>query len=372
MMLTQLEVVRYLLRHQLVSVDSFVDGDLMVEDASRRNRNFKVMSQHAPSYLLKQGISPDGLAAVANEAAVYELFWSDTASDELRRYLPHFYKYDPIENMLVLEFLRDAKDVKEYYAYRKRFSAVLASAIGSALGTLHSLMWIEGKTSRGMQGLTHGPPWVLALHRPVPEIFWHVSGANVHIIKIIQQFPEFCDLLDDLFKEWRIETLIHFDLKWDNWLIVESSAGRHKTGLKIVDWEFAGRGDPCWDLGSVFSEYLSFWLLSIPVIGDIPPDKLFVLARYPLSRMQPAIRSFWESYVRRMNLDTTSSHEWLLRSVKYAAARLVQTAFERMQMAMQPTGNIVCFLQLSLNILQWPEEAIVHLLGIPLQGLRLL
>ena len=135
--------------------------------------------------------------------------------------------------------------------------------------------------------------------------------------------------------------------------------------LKIVDWELAGRGDPCWDLGSVFSEYLGFWLLSIPDPGAILSDQSPELARYPLNKLQPAMCSFWESYVRCMNFDATSSHEWLLRSVKYAAARLVQTAFERMQMVMQVTGTIVCFLQLSFNILQRPEEAIVHLLGIP-------
>ena len=371
-MLTQLEVVPYLLQYKLVSVDTFVDGDLVVEDASRRNRNFKVISELAPSYFLKQGIGQDGVVTVASEAAVYELFWSERANDELRRYLPHFYKYDPGERMLVLEFLRDAQDLEEYYAHRKRFSAVLASAMGNALGTLHSLKWTEEKTNKGVQRLTHRPPWILSLHHPIPGIFGQISSANVHIIKIIQQFPEFCNLLDGLFQEWRIETLIHFDLKWNNWLIVGDSAGRKMARLKIVDWELAGRGDPCWDLGSVFSDYLSLWLLSIPATGDIPPDKFPELARYPLNRMQPAMRSFWEAYVRRMNLDGSRSHEWLLRSVKYAAARLVQTAFERMQMAMQPTGNIICFLQLSLNILQRPEEAIVHLLGIPLQGMRLL
>ena len=371
-MLTQLEVVPYLLQCKLVGVDPFVDGDLVVEDASRRNRNFKVISERAPSYLLKQGIGQDGVVTVANEATMYELFWSDTANDELRRYLPRFYKYDPGEGLLVLEFLRDAQDLEEYYAHRKRFSVVLASSMGSALGTLHSLKWAEGKTNKDLQPLTHGPPWVLSLHHPIPGIFWRVSSANVHIIKIIQQFPEFCDLLDGLFQDWRVETLIHFDLKWNNWLIAGYSAGGQKARLKIVDWELAGRGDPCWDLGSVFSEYLSLWLLSIPATGDLPPDKFPELARYPLNRMQPAMCSFWGSYVRRMNLDVSRSNEWLLRSVKYAAARLVQTAFERTQMAMQPTGNIICFLQLSLNILQRPEEAIVHLLGMPLQGVGLL
>src|SRR5215467_1981421 len=119
-MLTQREVVPYMIQHKLVSVDSFVDGDLVVEDASRRNRNFKVISERAPSYFLKQGINPEELATVKNEAILYEFFWSDKALDELRHYLPQFYMYDSSEHLLVLEFLRDSQDLQGYYIHRKR------------------------------------------------------------------------------------------------------------------------------------------------------------------------------------------------------------------------------------------------------------
>jgi hypothetical protein len=54
--------------------------------------------------------------------------------------------------------------------------------------------------------------------------------------------------------------------------------------------------------------------------------------------------------------------------VKYAAARLVQTGYEHMQHSSHVTGNIICLLQLSLNIMQRPSEAIAHLLGISLES----
>ena len=78
------------------------------------------------------------------------------------------------------------------------------------------------------------------------------------------------------------------------------------------------------------------------------------------------MRRFWQAYVRQMGLEDRVAWEWLLRSVCYAAARLVQTAFEQSQGAVQLTGNALCFLQVSLNMLQRPDEAAVHLLGIPL------
>lgn len=183
----------------------------------------------------------------------------------------------------------------------------------------------------------------------------------------MQHSPKLCRSLDELREGWRTETLIHNDIKWDNCVIFARPSSKRKTRLKIVDWEVAGMGDPCWDIGSVFSNYLSFWLLSIPITGENPPDRFIELARYPLESMQPAMRSFWQSYVRYMELDAATSGEWLLRAIKYGAARLVQTGYEQMQMSIHLTGNVVCLLQLGLNILQRPQEAIVHLLGLPLR-----
>jgi hypothetical protein len=119
--------------------------------------------------------------------------------------------------------------------------------------------------------------------------------------------------------------------------------------------------------GAVFSNYLSFWLFSIPVAGEEPPDRFLELAKYPLEKMQPAIRAYWRAYVQGMGLDAAQAEEWLVRAVKYAAARLVQTGFEQMQHATRLTGNLICLLQLILNIMQRPREAIAHLLGIPLR-----
>jgi thiamine kinase-like enzyme len=370
-MLVQSKVIQYLMERGLISAASAVEGDLVVLDASRRNHNFKVISQRGPSYLLKQGVGPNKTATVANESAIYKCLQSHAGDNGLERYLPYFYGYDAEEGILILELLNGARTLFEYHAHCGRFSTGLAMKTGGALGTLHRVTWMEGKEGQGILGFTHEPPWILSLHHPRLGMLRDISSANIQLIKIIQQFGEFHELFDRLRQEWKSEALIHFDIKWDNCIVSALSAAGRKNQLKIVDWELAGIGDPCWDVGSVFNDYLGFWLLSIPIIGETPPDRFLELARYPLVKMQPAIRSFWQSYMRQMELDAAESDEWLLRAVRYAAVRLVQTAFEQMQMSFQLTGNVVCFLQLCLNILQRPEEAITHLLGIPLQGLAL-
>ncbi len=367
-MLTQRSVVPYLLQRNLIGAQSIIEGDLAVVDASRRNLNFQVISERGPCYLLKQGVGPEGIETVGHEAAVYRLLQSSTGTLGFDRYVPRFVGYDPKEQTLIIEFLRDAQNLREYHDRRGRFPPTIAAAIGTALATLHRLNWVGDDREGDAGNLRIQPPWILSIHRPNLGMLQQLSSATIQAIKIIQQFPVFCELLDGLRHEWVNETLIHFDIKWDNFLIVARRSGSRKTDLRIVDWELAGVGDPCWDVGSVFNDYLSYWLRSIPITGETPPERFLELARYPLSKMHPAIRSFWESYVRRMELDDVTSAEWLLRAVKYTAARLVQTVYESLYDSVKLTGNAVCSLQLSLNIGQRPQEAIVQLLGIPLQS----
>jgi thiamine kinase-like enzyme len=370
-MLTHPDVALYLLQHELISAKCIVEGDLIMADTSRRNHNFKVSSKGSPCYLLKQGIGPDGIATVAHEADVYQFLQVDSRNDGLQHYLPRYYGYDPKDHILILELVPDAQDMHEYHARHGRFSTILATAIGNAMSKLHAPTLVEGLSDEDSYRFSGRPHWILSIDRPSLRIFRDVSNANLQLIRIVQQSSEFRQMLDELRQGWRTETLIHHDIKWDNCIVFAGSNSRRKTKLKIVDWEFACLGDPCWDAGSIFSNYLSFWLLSIPITGEEPPERFLELSWYPLERMQPAIRSFWQAYVRGMELDDATSTQWLLRAVKYAGARLIQTAFEQMQMSMQLTGNAVCLLQLSLNIMWRPQEAIVQLLGIPLPERRI-
>lgn len=364
-MLTQHAVVPYLLQRKLISEQAIVEGDLAVVDASRRNCNFQVISERGPCYLLKQGVEHDGIKTIRHEATVYQRLHSSIGNLGFDRYLPCFFGYDTKERVLIIEFLREAQNLREYHDRRARFTSAIAAAMGTALGTLHRLNWIRDEDDADDSSLKIQPPWILTIHRPNLGILQHLSSATIQAIKIIQQFPEFRELLDGLLQEWTNDAPIHFDIKWDNCLIVPGRSGRHKTDLRIVDWELAGLGDPCWDVGSVFNDYLSYWLNSIPITGETPPERFLELAQYPLGKMHPAIRSFWESYVRCMGLDAALSAEWLLRAVKYAAARLVQTVYESMYYSNRLTGNAVCSLQVSLNILRRPQEASIQLLGIP-------
>jgi hypothetical protein len=360
-LLRQSEVVSYLLRRDLLHPATVVTGDVMVADVSRRNRNFRVVSEHGPSYLLKQGIDNGGARTVAHESATYRLLHRDPGLAGMKRFLPACHGYDAERGVLTLELLRDAESLRDYHARRGRFATSLATQLGQALGALH-----RAPLATTDPGSAKGPAWVLTLHHPDVSVFRDVSAANLQLIKLLQSSDEFCRVLDELRGDWANDALIHGDVKADNVLAFAPGASSRKSRVALVDWEMAGLGDACWDAGSVFGEYLAAWLMSMPITGEAAPERFVELARYPLEAIQPAIRAFWLAYVRRMGFDLATSHRRLTRSVRYGAARLVQTCYESSQTSVHLMGTTRCMLQLSLNVLQRPLEATVHLFGIPL------
>ena len=371
-LLTQRDAVPHLLDAGLIESRQVVEGGVRVVDASQRNRTFKVIAGSGPSFLLKQGIGAGGRAMVAHEAAVYRMLHEDRRARRLRRYLPRFHRHEADDAVLVLELMPEALNVQDYVLRTGRFSTLHARCIGRALAALHDIPRPAAHAVDGAHGaaapadplLSPHAPWVLSLHRPVLRALREFSSANIQLIKLVQEYAEFGRHFDELRAQWRSEAIIHGDLKWGNCVVARRSAGGPRTRVGLVDWELASLGDPAWDVGSVLHDYLSFWLISIPITGEAPPDRFLELARYPLERMLPAMGAFWQAYTSARRLDASVARELLGRAVRLGGARLVQAAMEQVQSAAMLTGNVVCVLQLALNIMARPREASVQLLAL--------
>jgi Ser/Thr protein kinase RdoA (MazF antagonist) len=356
-MLGEREVLDLLMARGLLSPREVVDGGLAIRDVSRRNRNYRVTTPEGPSYLVKQGFGPEGRATVAHEAAAYAALADLDAP--IDRYLPARHAWEPEHALLVLELLPRARSLADHQA-RGRFSGAVAAALGRALGTLHAA------TARP-PAAGGDPPSAFWIHQPGVSWMRELSEANLALIRALQGAAGVVDMLDELRGDWRVDAVTHRDLKSDNCVVVRDAAGRG-TGVRLVDWETAGPGDSAWDTGSVLGDYLASWLASIPITGEHPPERFAELARFPLARMRPALRRFWDGYVAAARLDDLAADRALIRAVRYSAARLVQTAFEQSQFSASLTGTTVCVVQVAVNVLRRPHEAAVRLLGIPLRA----
>lgn len=368
MILTPANLAHYLMARGLVTPASVVDGDFTVIDMSRRNHNLQVARRESPGLFVKQVGDWDPLSAetMRREATCYWLAGNDPDFAALAAMMPRYHLYDPARQVLVLEMVRDGESLGEFHRRLGRFPAGMAARLGTLLGTYHR---DAGGRRRDLPQDTVFPrsvPWVLSIHFHNPSHFGPVSAGVRQLLGVVGQYPEFHAALDELRGEWRFDALIHGDMKWENCVVprVDDEA-EAAEGLRIVDWELADIGDGCWDVGAVFQAYLTYWILTMRIPPEqVSPERLPALAEFPLDRMQPAIGAFWDAYVRTRGAHGAEAAALLRKSVRYGAARMIQTAWEYLTYSPQMTANALCLLQVSINILTRPDEAIEHLLGI--------
>ena len=356
-MLTQHELVPYLLSRDLIASRCVVNGDVVVLDSSRRHCNYRIISPDG-CYLVKQAVGSGRIETLSHEATLYRQLFSGAQKNDIARHLPRFYGYDPEQHILILELIQDAENLHEQQQRLGRVSPHTSKQIAGVLAALH-------RTKLHQQGVTTARASVLGLHIPSLVIYRSISRAVLQLIEIIQKHETLTNHLDQLRQEWQPSGFIHGDIRAENFLIPVPLA-RSKRPLKIVDLEFAGVGDIAWDVGSVFAEYLSFWLFSFPLTTASSLDRFIHLAACPLEKVQPPLRSFWNQYARCMALRNSNFDQFLVRAVKFSALRLIVSGFETSASLSTVNAHILSLVQVAMNILLQPQDAAVELFGIAL------
>jgi len=362
MILTANTLAYYLLERGLVKAETAIDGDLVIVDSTSRNRNFKVICKHQPGYFVKQAqqSDPQLIGFLQREASCYWRAVTDSSFNSLAALVPKYHLYDSARHILVVELLPEGENLAEYHRRLKTFPLHISARLGELLGRYHSIRLSPSETA-STTPFPRTVPWILSAHQLGAPPIQAISGANAHILSIINRYTDFHTYLDALRKQWQFDDFIHGDMKWENCMVY---AQDERMEVKIIDWETADFGDGCWDVGAIFQAYLTFWIMSVPIQGDMSPDQFLGLAPYPIERMQPAIRAFWLAYVEYRRLTEGEQREALIRSTGYAAARMLQTAYEYMYHSPQVTLNALSLLQVSLNMLTDTPGAVKELLNL--------
>jgi len=340
-MLEQHEVAGYLLKRRLLSRRCIVAGSLRIADASSRNRNFRVVGGvPGESLLVRQGIVADAGHTLANEAALYRRL--SRGGGGLAACVPRLHGWDAAAGILLLEWIEDGIDLERHVAARGGCATGLAAALGRALAAVHAV-------ARDAEELREDPPWVLALHRPPLEALRYLSAASVQLVRWLQADAASCATFDALREGWCADALVHRDVKWANCIAHPASGGtRPRRAVKLVDWEMAGWGDPAFDVGSAFSDFAAFEL-----------DR-----RAPAAAAGPGSAALWRAYVSAAGLGAPAAGERLERSVRFAGARLVQSAFEHTQETTVMSARVQRLLALARELLTGDPRAAGVRLGL--------
>jgi aminoglycoside phosphotransferase (APT) family kinase protein len=341
MVLTAASLAHYLLERGLVGSSTLVDGDFRVRDLSRRNRVFRVLRGSHPGYIVKQvkDWKPHPIETLEREAGFYSLLRSEPRLAPLQRFLPKCYAYDAENQVLVFEPAMENGESSFLSLETARF-------LGEALRQWHQ----EARAAADqLRDFHEYDPWVLSFHlKSIDDFDSSESGgerrrdgasgeANAELLRIVKRDTAFGRALEALRAQWQADTLIHGDMKWDNCLMA-TDAGTNVT-VRFIDWEMAGWGDPLWDVAGLLQGYLISWARRSRSAEEV----------------EPAMRALWESY----GADAGS----LSRAVGYAAARMIQSAFEHQSREKQMTALAVRLLQAASNILAAPDQAVALFFG---------
>jgi len=313
---------------------------------------------------------------VIKEFLIYDLFYKSNC--KIKTCLPHVFEFDRGHDVLITELLSGLQSLNHYNYINYQNDDFLekpANQLGELLATCHTFF-------QGNERLTNASflpkklPFISTMSHPGPEIFSYYSKANMELLKIIQHNTVLSEFFSTFGYKWSRDTLIHGDIKSDNIFVtkyvispdMDSENSDKQVQIKVVDWEMADVGDPAWDIGSVFQDYLRFWLFSLPITGSETPEQLVMSAPYPLQNAQGAIRSFWRTYKKNANLSEERSHELLRKSAGYCAARLIQTAYESSQDSSELSNIAIYLLQVATNMLSNIDDSLMSLLGISSQA----
>jgi hypothetical protein len=358
--LTVANLVYYLIDRGMLTAEAVVADDLMMIDASRRNRNFKVVGASAGLFVKQmRELQPDAALTLRREAACYAFARDDPA---LGRLMPRLLAYDERRHVLVTELAPDAESLAEHHQRRGSFPADLGRRLGEALGGYHAGAQpiLESQAARDL--FARQIPVVLSLGRGGHAALGQFAPIGQALSATILQHPEFQRLLDALGEEWRRDSLIHGDMKWDNVLVFPAAAER--PDFRIVDWEMADVGDAAWDVGAVFQSFLTAWILSMPLTSGLPPERFVGMAGQPIETLRPVLHAFWRAYGEMRGFTAEESRTQIERCLRFAAARMVWAAVEHRLYASHLDPAMTAMLQVSLNILEAPGRAVAEILNV--------
>lgn len=369
MLLTGFNIAHYLLDKGYLKPDALLDGTFTAHQASSRNTNYVINRASADALFVKQvqAWDQEKIETLRTEATCYWLANHESEYAQLKTFLPRYVEFDPQNHILITGAVEGAINLNDFYLQQKAFPLALATRQAELLGSFHRTI---------AQAVQDGPSLRL-FRKQQPAVFlWSASGfpnygaqrseAERQMVQLITQNGAYMQQLETVRKQWQATSLIHGDIKPANFLINADHTGgpTHQTNhydLRLIDWETADIGDPCWDAAAIFQSYLFYWVMHEPLAGQSGQSGF----GFPLDLMQPSMRQFWQTYAGLMDWTTDEARANLLKTVGYCALKLIHTCYESIQQAPAMTAHTARMLQLSLNMLRAPDDAIHAVLSIP-------
>jgi Ser/Thr protein kinase RdoA (MazF antagonist) len=369
-MLTVDNVTDFLLDRRLIDASWIIDGPLTIQGLSRRNRNLAIVGPGGAGFLIKQPYDPaeGGRETLAREAMFHGFCREEPAAAAMARVLPRLLESDLKDAILVFELIAGGVTLLSQMedASGRGILAEVSRAFGRALGTFHRIVRAIDLDDPRLSWLPRDIPRAMGLHRPMAGRRGALSRAYCEILRDVQKIGDVGECLDHLRDLWRPETVVHADIKFDNVLFRPGSAspGSQTIEVWIADWELVQAGDPAWDLAGALQDLIVTWVRSMPLRERSDDEQMMARADLPIAAVRVVARALWSGYRDEARLDPAEADGFLLRAVRFSAARLLYTACEWSWFEDRVPPMVAMLREFAENLLTEPERGQVLLYGI--------
>ncbi|MGD1844059.1 MAG: phosphotransferase [Salibacteraceae bacterium] len=317
-----------LLELQLIDTDALLFDDLEITSINRRNKNLEVSTKAGQHWLVKQPshASSESVPTLRRESFFYHYCSQHLA--EVADLIPTEAYSKPELPLLILTFYPEALPLWRYYNSRgiDQFPTLTSGAVGSALGRLHRFFLSKDlRQDARLDFIEDDLPFIFELHEPHPERLSYLKQGGCEYLRKLQSDQELVHAFRKAKALWNCQTLIHGDVKLDNFLALDPSKA-NCTDLKIVDWEMLQFGDTAWDVAGAFNDFVFWWVINMP--DNVPPQEMLAQAKFPFQRLHPAVAAFWANYAEHLPPNVDEQLDFLARAITFSGLRTLQTAYE--------------------------------------------
>lgn len=353
----------YLMDRGLMSPASIVEGDYKVIQSHTRNLIFKAIRKNDKSFFVKQLVNFETANAyiLQKDATCLWLIKNETLYRSLSNYVPLYHGFDPENQVLITECIKDARNLQEYNFPISSLSNHILDQIARILSSYHFEPGNDIRVSNSARFFPNQLPWVfnLILDKPIsnqPNVR-NPSGYNI-IANAVNANHAFQSKLRKSRELWQNESLIHGDVKWMNFLI---TGEKDKENLKLIDWEIADFGDPMWDVAGVFQSFVCDHIYRTSTKYGLNPITLNSLNSTIID-----ISRFWNCYAKVRGINP-NNQSLLSKALQFTSTRLIQTASESNGQVQQMQPVALQFLQTSFLILESMQSVTEQVLTINLE-----
>ncbi|HEY9833431.1 MAG TPA: phosphotransferase [Stenomitos sp.] len=351
-----------------------------VEHKIGRNFNLLVSLPDNRTLLVKQECyAPGGKTSggFLNEWQIQKFLQEFPALSHLRLFTPEVLDFNPEHSIIVFNYLKDYRDLMDFYIKENVFPTTIASTIGAILAEFHRATFNRQdygdffSQERESVPVNGGIPHIIRkFDRISPDVFGQVPADGLKFFALYQRYERLRIAIAQLTDSIEPCCLTHNDMKlnnillhddWEQTLQEETPSGR--SIIRLIDWERCSWGDPAFDVGMLIGSYLLLWLKSLVVSKSIAIEDSLRMAVTPLEQVQPSIVALASAYFSNFPEILECRPQFLHRVMQFSGLALILQIQSTLQ-HQKTFGNAgICMLQVAKGLLCRPEQSITTVFG---------